>query len=95
MHYDQWLTNVVPGTMLKTLHEVQLFPQNMWTQLLDEDTWNLTIPSLSAGDHILVLDVMSENLEVQDQENYTFAALVITHCGVGCVLLLRSEFTII
>lgn len=87
---NEWLTYVEPGDMLQVIREVPLYPQSMWTQLLDDDTWILSMPVLEPGDHVITLDVMHDDREPDDIR--TFAALVMTHLGVGCVLLLSGHF---
>jgi len=48
------------------------------------------MPVLEPGDHIIALDVMHDDRDPDDIR--TFAALVMTHLGVGCVLLLSEHF---
>lgn len=76
--------------MLVVVHDVPLYPQSMWTQLGDDDTWILTMPVLEPGDHVIVLDVMNDDHNPDDI--HTFSALVMTHHGAGCVLLLGEHF---
>lgn len=87
---DEWLTRVEPGDMLQVVREAPLYPQSMWTQLSDDDTWILSMPVLDPGDHVIALDVMHDDRDPDDVR--TFAALVMTHLGVGCVLLLNEHF---
>jgi hypothetical protein len=88
--YDEWLSGVEPGDMLLVLQDAPLYPQSMWTQLSDDDTWILSMPVLEPDDHVIVLDVMNDDHDPDDVR--TFAALVMTHLGVGCVLLLKTHF---
>lgn len=76
--------------MLLVVREAPLYPQSMWTQLADDDTWILSMPVLEPDDHAIVLDVLNDERDPDDIR--TFAALVMTHLGVGCVLLLHDHF---
>ncbi len=76
--------------MLLVVHDAPLYPQSMWTALSDDDTWILSMPVLAPGDHIVVVDVLSDERDPDDLR--TFAALVVTHLGTGCVLLLSEHF---
>lgn len=75
--------------MLQVIHKIPLYPQSMWTQLHDDDTWILSMPVLDPGDHIVVLDVLHDDHDPDDIR--AFAALVMTHLGAGCVLLLSEH----
>lgn len=78
--------------MLAVIHDAPLYPQSMWTALADDDTWNISmpVPVLSPDDRVVVVDVLNDDRDPDDIR--TFAALVVTHLGIGCVLLLSEHF---
>lgn len=86
----EWLTDVEPGHMLAVVHDAPLYPQSMWTALADDDTWIMSMPVLLPGDRVVVVDVLNDDRDPDDIR--TFAALVVTHLGIGCVLLLSEHF---
>lgn len=85
-NYKNFLTNVEPGEILRVLYPSPLYPQKMWSQQNDNDTWIFATSKLEIDDQVIVLDVMNGNLD------YAFAALVATYFGIGCVLLLNTHF---
>ena len=76
--------------MIKVICEAPLYPQSMWSKLNDDDTWIMSMPVLQPDDHAIVLDVLTDERDQDDMR--TFAALVVTHLGIGCVLLLNDHF---
>jgi hypothetical protein len=76
--------------MLLVVHDAPLYPQSMWTALADNDTWIMSMPVLSPGDKIVVVDVLDDDRDPDGIR--AFAALVVTHLGIGCVLLLSEHF---
>lgn len=87
---SEWLTGVEVGDALQAILSTPLYSQSMWAQFYNDDTWILSMPVLEPGDHIIVIDVINDDREPGDIR--VFAALVITHLGVGCVLLLNQHF---
>jgi hypothetical protein len=85
-----WLSSVETGSILVVLHDIPLYPQSIWASLPDDNTWTLSMPVLKSKDQVVVLDVLND--ERDPNEIRTFAALVVTHLGVGCVLLLEKHF---
>lgn len=85
-----WLNDVESGHLLTVIHEAPLYPQSMWSKLSDDDTWVMMMPVLQPDDHVVVLDVLSDERDPDDMR--TFAALVVSPVGVGCILLLSEHF---
>lgn len=84
--YENFLDNVEPGEILWVLRSSPLYPQKMWSQHIDSDTWNYNTSKLENDDQVIVLDILTGD------SNHVFAALVATHMGIGCVLLLKTHF---
>lgn len=76
--------------MIQVIYEAPLYPRSMWSKLSDDDTWTMSMPVLQPDDHAIVLDVLTDDRDPDDMR--TFAALVVTHLGIGCVLLLTDHF---
>jgi hypothetical protein len=81
------------GDAVNVIMNVRLYPEHMWyDSIQDDDTWIISTPILEVNDKCVLVDVMN-NKKDDANDNRVLAALVITHLGIGCVMLERKYFS--
>jgi hypothetical protein len=83
---DDWVSDIEPGNMLLVQCDTPLYPHGIWNTLVSDDTWLMSMPTLRLGDQVVVVDVLPD-----ERNSCNVAALVVTHLGIGCVMLLNSQ----
>lgn len=92
---DIWFrdSELRPGDAVNVIMNVRLYPEHMWyDSIQDDDTWIISTPILEVDDKCVLVDVMN-NKKDDANDDRVLAALVITHLGIGCVMLERKYFS--